>query len=94
MTTGSNDQAITDPEDLAYTHKATMTVYSNASDPNVAVKVVWVPDLRGVDFPKLGYMPASFKFIEEYILPAIEEAYVDYEIDPLLAAASPSGRAN
>lgn len=64
-------------EDIQYTHKVTVTLMSDGSDPDVAVKVEWSPDISGKDIQELGYMPPCFNFVTKYILPALEEAYMD-----------------
>lgn len=77
-----------------HTHKAIMTVYSNADDPTVSVRVEWEPDVTSKVVEDLGYLPASSQFIQQYVLPAIEEAYMANEVEPMLALESPSKRVN
>ena len=80
-------------EDIAYTHKTILTVYSNADDSMISVRVQCDPFLDGKDIQELGYMPASYLFLQEYLLPAIEQGHKDWESDPmsaLLEMSSPS----
>lgn len=73
-----------------YTHKAVMTVTSNGDDNAVAVSIKWDPNIDGVGIQELGYLPASYQMIEQYILPALEEAYLEWELDPMMKLDSPS----
>lgn len=81
-------------EEYEFTHKVTMSVYSNGNVKEVRIKVKWDPDLEGKDIKELGYLPAAFEFIQEHILPAIEEARIKWEFEPLLKLQSPSGYNN
>lgn len=77
-------------EEITYTHKATLTIYSNGPKEMVSVKVEFDPDVEGVSIQELGYLPASYKLMEEYVFPAVEEAKFEWEIKPMLALESPS----
>jgi hypothetical protein len=77
-------------EETEHTHKATLTVYSNGKKEMISVKVQLEPDVEGVSIEELGYLPAAYQFMEEYIFPAIEAAYMDWQIKPMLALESPS----
>ena len=79
-------------EEPTFTHKATLTVYSNGDDDMVSVKMVWDPDLTGMNIQDLGYLPASYQMVEEFLLPALEEAYMKSEVEPMMAMESPSQR--
>lgn len=85
------------PEEMDHTHKVVVTVYSNGASEIVATKVEWFPE--DVDIQKLGYFPASYKFVYENFLPVIEEAVLEYEAEEqgasdLLGMDSPSTRNN
>lgn len=84
------DEVKTNEDGVEYTHKATMTVFSNGPTKEISLRIKWDPDIEGVDIKELGYLPSSYQFIEEYILPAIEEAYMAWTVGPLLNAESPS----
>lgn len=91
MTDNVTDElAVVPEEERVHTHKAVLTVYSNGSSNMISVKVNWEPRLTGEDVAELGYLPASYGFVEDYLLPAIEEAYLEWEAGPLLHAESPS----
>lgn len=77
-------------EEREHTHKAILTVYSNGNSNMISVKVNWEPKLEGDDIVALGYLPAAYAFVEDYLLPAIDEAYLEWEAGPLLHADSPS----
>lgn len=95
MTDNAESANVSNEEEIpAYTHKATMTVYSNGQDEDIAIKVSWDPDLDGKSIEEIGYLPSSYQFIQQYILPAIEQAYLDYEINPMLNAEPASGSIN
>lgn len=78
------------PEERAHTHKAILTVYSNGDNNMISVKVRWDPPMNEESIQELGYLPAAYGFVEDYLLPAIEEAYLEWEAGPLLHAESPS----
>lgn len=81
-------------EEAEHTHKATITLYSNGPADMVSIKVQWEPDIQGVDIKELGYLPAAYQFVEAYMLPAIEEGYMDWEVSPMMMLESPSERKN
>ena len=78
------------PEELEYTHKAVLTVYSNGSNNMISVKVSWEPPITPEEIQEAGYLPASYQFIQDYMLPAIEEAYLEWEVKPMMMLESPS----
>lgn len=70
-----------------FTHKVTMTICSNGPADEVAVSIEFEPDIEGKHISELGYLPAAYQFLEAYIKPALEEAYLQAEgmgsvIDP------------
>lgn len=79
-------------EEVSYV--VTMTLTSIGKDEDVAVQIRMNPDLAGVNIQELGFLPASFKFLETYIMPALNEAYVESEVADLLDAESPSNRSH
>lgn len=83
-------------DELEYTHKVTLTMYSNGNDPNeMWLTMEWEPDLNGKEIEALGYIPPSFDFAQDYILPALEKAESDeWEKEKLTAMPSPSNRRN
>lgn len=74
-----------------YTHRATMTVSSDGPNSDVAVQIIFDPDMKGSDIIELGYLPPAYNFIQEYLLPALEAVYMEGEY-PELAGPSPSQR--
>lgn len=88
------DEQITPFEEVVHTHKAIITIISNEDTPEVRVKVSWEPDLDGKSITEIGYIPAAYDFVQEYMLPAIEQAFMDWESDPMMLADSPSKRIN
>lgn len=80
-------------KDVSYTHKAILTVVSNADEPDVHVRIDWEPDLEGTNIQELGYLPAAYQMIESYILPALEEAYLE-SVDMGMSKEPPSRSIN
>lgn len=74
----------------AYTHKATLQVFSNGQDNLISVRVFFDPDMEGTDVEKLGYFPAAYQFMGQFIVPAIEEGYLEWAAGPLYQMESPS----
>jgi hypothetical protein len=83
-----------DGKTVPYTHRATITICSNGPAAEVNITVTFDPDQEGKDLKELGYLPACFELVQEYMLPAIEAAYMDWSADPLLRMESPSGYDN
>jgi hypothetical protein len=81
-------------EEIKHTHKVTLTAYSDGPEESVNITVKWDPDLEGVDIEALGYLPASFEFLQKFILPAIDAAFQEYVEDPMMAIESPSNRSH
>lgn len=59
------------------THTAVLICTSIGAGEDVQVEVRWNPDIEGEDVEELGYLPASYKFIQDYILPALENALLE-----------------
>ena len=58
-------------------HTAVLVCSSIGDSEDVQVEVRWSPDMEGSDVEELGYLPASFRFLQDYILPALEQAMVE-----------------
>lgn len=58
-------------------HTAVLICSSIGDSEDVQVEVRWSPDMEGSDVEELGYLPASFRFLQDYILPALEQAMVE-----------------
>lgn len=58
-----------------YTHKTSITVYSKDNDKEVWVAFDFEPEMSGVEVASLGYMPAAYGFMEEFLVPAVEEGF-------------------
>lgn len=76
------------------THKAIITIGSTDDVPDVYFTVTWDPPLTGDDIVALGYKPQAVKFVERYILPAIDDALFDAEYSDIIKAESPSTRSH
>lgn len=68
---------MSDANEPAFTHKATVTFTSDGINDDVAIKIEWSPDLDGQDITKIGYLPASYQFVQQYVLPMIEDAFME-----------------
>lgn len=77
-----------------HTHKVTVTLYSKNDEKGVWLSASWEPDVDGADIEALGYIPASYLFMQEYIAPAIEEGYFQWSVDPMTVMESPSDTRN
>lgn len=77
-------------EPAVFTHKATFKVFSNGNDGMVSVRVFFDPPMEGKDFKELGYFPPAFQFMEEFIIPAIEQGWEEWAAGPLYSMESPS----
>lgn len=55
------------------THEVTVTVQSRLDEPAVAVEVKWRPLLSDEEIQEMGYIPASYQFVQ-YLLEAAEFA--------------------
>lgn len=75
-------------------YKATLTITSHDDSGDVQVEIKWDPDMQGLDIQELGFYPASYQFVEQYVLPALEKAYFRSEYAELLETESPSDRIN
>ena len=58
-------------------HTAVLLCSSIGDSEDVQVEVRWSPDMEGTDVQELGYLPASFRFLQDYILPALENAFTE-----------------
>lgn len=58
-----------------HTHKATLTIYSDSVDPDVWIQLEWDPQITGADIQQLGYLPAAFGFVQEHVVPMLDNAY-------------------
>lgn len=71
-------------EKLPHTHKVTMTLYSNGPEEMVSVRVKWDPDVEGKHISEIGFLPAAYQFLQEFIVPAIEEGYMKWSGEPMI----------
>lgn len=78
---------------LPFTHEATLVFRSNNDDTGVQVEMNWSPLLTGEDYKALGYQPASHTFIERWVLPMLEEAFM-HTNHPELMEDPPTGSVN
>lgn len=77
-------------EKVPFTHRAIITICSNGPEPEVNITVAFDPDQEGKTIEQLGYLPACFELVQDYIVPAINRAYMDWAMNPLLQMESPS----
>lgn len=61
------------------THKLHITVSSVDDEPDTYVSVHFDPPLTGEEIEQLGYKPASYIFLDKYVMPMFEQAYADDE---------------
>lgn len=77
-----------------FTHKVTLTLSSDGPENMIQVKVHWEPDIEGKTIEEIGFLPASYQFMQEYILPAVEQGYMDWLVNPMMNIEPPSGSIN
>lgn len=82
MTSGLS--IMTEEAERPYTHRVTMTLSSNERDDGVNVHIKWDPDIDGKGIEEIGYLPASYQFLQQYILPVLEDAYLESNFGYLL----------
>jgi len=58
------------------THKVIVTIGSINDAEDVGVQVSFDPEMTGEEYQKLGYQPASHQFLEQFILPLLENIYM------------------
>lgn len=73
-----------------YTHEVVMRIRSVGAAGNTEVMVEWNPDLSGDGYKELGYQPPCHKFVERYILPMLEEAFMQENHPSLMEKGKPN----
>ena len=58
-------------------YTAVLLCSSIGDSEDVQVEIRWSPDMEGTDVQKLGYLPASYRFLQDFILPALETAFTE-----------------
>lgn len=81
------------PEIPPHTHKATLSIFSSDDNSDVWIRLEWDPPMTGEDVTELGYMPAAYDFVQEYIVPALDAAY-SKTLDGLMEAEAVSKTIN
>lgn len=61
-------------------HNVEVHISSKGKSESVDIKIKWDPDEDVIDVEELGYYPAAYFFVEKYILPGLEEAFSDVEL--------------
>lgn len=89
-----NKEETVNLEEVSFTHKTVVTVYSNGDSEMVSVKVELEPDMTGEDIEQLGYMPAAYTMLEDYLYPAIQQAKLEWEENPIRNAIPASNSIN
>jgi hypothetical protein len=57
-----------------------VVILSSTGDSNdVNVSIEWNPNLTGKDIEEAGFIPASFLFVQDFIMPALEQAFQESE---------------
>lgn len=82
------------PEEKSHTHKATLTVCSDGPKGMISLKINWDPEITGSTVEELGYLPAAYQFIQDFIVPAINEAYMEWEVKPMMNLQPASEKRN
>lgn len=77
-----------------FTHNAIITLSSNGDEDMIQVSVKWEPDIEGKTIEEIGFLPASYQFVQQYMLPAIEQGYTDWAVNPMIKLDPPSNRRN
>lgn len=58
-------------------HHVVLILSSTGDDPHVDMAITYGPAETGISIKELGYLPASYKMLEQYLVPALEDAYID-----------------
>ena len=74
---------------MEWTHSASIAIFSKDSTEEVEIRFDYSPDMAGDDIIKLGYKPAAYGFIDDYILPAVDKAILEWQTGPMMRAESP-----
>lgn len=75
---------------LPYTHEVVMRIRSDGKEGDSIVEIEWNPDLSGEGYKELGYQPPCHKFVERYVLPMLEEAFMHENHPSLMERGKPN----
>jgi hypothetical protein len=81
-------------EQLETTYKVVITLSSVGDEGVVSLEVKYEPDTEGKDIMNMGFFPASYNFVERYIVPALQQGIDDWVYTPLMNWDSPSQSRN
>ena len=76
------------------THKVIITLGSTNDVEDVGVEIKLDPVMQGADYTELGYQPASHKFLEQFILPMLENIYLRSTFPELFEDEDDNGEYN
>lgn len=76
------------------THKVIITLGSEGRAEDVGVQIVLDPALTGDDIQALGYKPASLEFLDRFILPVLENIYMQVHFPELFDPDAPEPSVN
>lgn len=72
-------------------HTVTVEIVSRGDSPSVDLNIKWDPDEEPIKVEEMGYYPASYLFVEKFILPGLEEALKDVELhDAMFGVEEPT----
>lgn len=71
------------------THKVVLTIGSTSDIDEVGVQIRLDPEMTGADIEALGYQPASHQFLEKFILPMLEQVYMESNFPELFDEDAP-----
>lgn len=76
------------------THKVVVTIGSTDDSEDVGVQIKLDPEMTGQEYEALGYQPASHKFLEMFVLPMLENIYMQSNFPELFDPEAPDVTVN
>ena len=76
------------------THKVVITIGSTNDTEDVGVQIKLDPEMTGADYDTLGYQPAAHKFLEMFVLPMLENIYMQSNFPELFDPDAPDMTVN
>lgn len=71
------------------THKVVITIGSMNDLEDVGVQINLDPETTGSDYEALGYQPAAHMFLNKFILPMLENVYMQSNFPELFDPEAP-----
>jgi hypothetical protein len=81
-------------EQLETTYKVVITLSSVGDEGVVSLEIRYDPSTEDQDRMKMTFFPAAYKFVDTYIVPALEQGINDWVYTPLMNWDSPSDSRN